>query len=211
MGSFFLINLIFLLGVVMRTWLRCRSRSRFMLIWLRILFITGGCIWFNTFLRGSWRLLVLVWWFSFIFLYHFFKLFENTKTFNSTFLNITITVDLILKETFDIRFNMSKILAGLITHSCDLIVNFSLEMCKNLINSVDFGIDFSVNSLISFDDTAEPFILNIFHFGQLLLHDSHSSFHINICIFLFLLINSVSDKMDELFLGGFLEALESSF
>jgi len=106
---------------------------------------------------------------------------------------------------------MSKILAGLITHSCDLIVNFSLEMCKNLINSVDFGIDFSVNSLISFDDTAEPFILNIFHFGQLLLHDSHSSFHINICIFLFLLINSVSDKMDELFLGGFLEALESSF
>jgi len=107
---------------------------------------------------------------------------------------------------------MSKVLACLITHSCDLVVNLSLEMGENLVDSTDLHIDFIVNSFVCRDDTAKPLVLDIFHLGQLLLHDSHSSFDINISIFLFLLICSILDKMDELVLAGtLLEACECSF
>lgn len=190
MRFFFFIDLNLLLWIMLWTWLR---------IW---------CIWFNIFLRGSWWLLanfhyIFYDWFRFFFFIYLDLLFFHNKAW--------YTVDLILKETLDILFNLGKILARLITHSCDLVINLSLKMRKNLIYSADFGINFCVNSFISFDDTAEPFVLNISHFGQLLLHDSHSSFHINISIFLFLLISSVPNKMDELVLCGFLEILESSF
>jgi len=232
MRSFFFSSLFWMMRSFFLSSLFRMVRSFFLnsLFWMMRSFFFSNLLWMvrsffnNLFNRMMWCWFWLGWvlcitflWGSCWLLNYYFYLLSFLITF--IFLDLGLlhnktwySIDFILEETFDILFNFSKVLACLITHSCDLIVNFFLEMSENLVDSANFHIDFSVNFFISLDNSTKPLVLNIFHFGQLLLHDSHSSFNINISIFRLLLISSILSKMNELVLfGSFIKACESRF